>query len=192
MNPVPHSIRNNIRKRRLPQPRRSAQQNMIQHIAALPRRLHHQHQAILDLLLAAELTERRRSQRQIKRSRRSLGHPGIKRFAHNRYNPTPNTPPPSRTDCLPLKKNAVTTNLSCHPPPSHLDSAHFLQTGRCQSGRMSTPGKCVYWQQYRGFESLPVRHQFSIAICCMSIYCGFCLQGYGEEMGKNAFVLSSP
>lgn len=25
---------------------------------------------------------------------------------------------------------------------------------------MSTPGKCVYWQQYRGFESLPVRHQF--------------------------------
>ena len=29
---------------------------------------------------------------------------------------------------------------------------------RCQSGRTGTIGNRVYWKQYRGFESLPVRH----------------------------------
>ena len=34
---------------------------------------------------------------------------------------------------------------------------HYI-TERCQSGRMSKPGKFVYLQGYRGFESLPLRN----------------------------------
>ena len=36
----------------------------------------------------------------------------------------------------------------------------FLCTERCQSGRMGIPGKDVWRQRHRGFESLSLRHEF--------------------------------
>lgn len=57
-------------------------------------------------------------------------------------------------------------------------------TGRCQSGRMSTPGKCVYRKPVPRVRIPPCPPLIFTVICCMSIYYGFCLEGYGEEKGK--------
>lgn len=66
MDAAADGIRDNIGKRRLPQARRAAQQNVVQHIVALFGGFHHQHQAVLDFLLPAELAEGGRPEGQIK------------------------------------------------------------------------------------------------------------------------------
>lgn len=66
MNAATDGIRDNIGKRRLSQAGRAAQQDVVQHVVALFGGFHHQHQAVLDLLLPAELAEGGRSEGQIK------------------------------------------------------------------------------------------------------------------------------
>lgn len=82
MNAAADGIRDDVGKRCLPQARGAAQQNVIQHVAALSGRLHHQHQAFLDLLLAAELAECGRSQGQIKGGGGGLRGACIKGLSH--------------------------------------------------------------------------------------------------------------
>jgi len=82
MNAAADGIRDNIGKRRLPQARRAAQQDVVQHVVALSGGFHHQHQAVLNLLLAAELAESGRSEGQIEGGGGGLRGACVKGLSH--------------------------------------------------------------------------------------------------------------
>lgn len=82
MNAAADGIRDNIGKRRLPQARGTAQQDVIQHVVALSGGFHHQHQAVLNLLLPAELAESGWSEGQIKSGGGGLRGACVKGLSH--------------------------------------------------------------------------------------------------------------
>src|SRR5881275_676597 len=63
-----HCVGNDVGERRLAEPRRTAQENMLGHVTALFSRFDHQLQPFAHLYLAGELAECRRSQRNFKSS----------------------------------------------------------------------------------------------------------------------------
>ena len=64
----------------------------------------------------------------------------------------------------PTKAKIIRQNRLPVSPTAPLSALSFCRSenlDRCQSGLTSTPGKRVYLNRYRGFESLPVRHSSS-------------------------------
>ncbi len=62
-----HRVREDVGERRLAEAGRTAEQDVLEHIAALLRGLHHQFQPLADFFLPRELAEHRRSQRDVER-----------------------------------------------------------------------------------------------------------------------------
>src|SRR6266700_4262036 len=58
-----HGVSNDVRQRRFAQARRTAEQDMLEHITAFSRGFHQQFQPLANFHLAGELAEHRRSQR---------------------------------------------------------------------------------------------------------------------------------
>ena len=68
-----HRGGDDVGQRRLAESRRTAEQHMVERVAALLRGLDHQHEPLLDALLTGEFTEVRRTQRHIERGVRCSG-----------------------------------------------------------------------------------------------------------------------